>query len=317
MMKHRNICKRVSLLVCLSLLLALLPACSTLSSLSSLSGGGKSAKPEDLETSIDITEIFNEELESAFRDNEELLEYLKVNDFSIDVTVSMDDDGAYQLTVDERALEKTVRKVIESLKDGAEQYQEEQVPDGAAEAARFAGSWECSLDLTDLVNEEMAEGIGDEDLAYYFYIDNFSLKLALTLREDRTFRLAVDKTALERSFDGVIDTFRAGLIEYLEDLIWSEGLDMTVDELLASEGYDMDSFLDEVLDMADFDYFMSSMDSLDVSGTFEAEDDVLSLTANGVTETLRYTQGRLTMDGDNADRSDPLYYYYPLVFTKK
>lgn len=313
-MRKRNRMKpTAALMLALSLLLALLlPGCDALSS------GGKSA-PKDWDTTIDITDAFNDALKETlgdYVDNEELLDSIKIKNFTIDVTVSVDDDGEYGLTVDEKRLERTLDDVFETLFDSMEGS-----ADGGSIASapstgddRLVGNWVYSLDLTDMLYDELESTMGDD--IEYFSFHNFSLNVNLSFSSGGTVRMSIDEAALERSLNTLINDLVDGVEVYFDAYAREEGIDMTLEEYLASEGYTMDDFVDEMLDQAGFDMddIMSSVSGMNISGTYEADGSNLTVFTSSGSNVLPYTLSgnKLTLHSDTGGMLGDT-----MVFTKK
>lgn len=180
----------------------------------------------------------------------------------------------------------------------------------------LVGTWESTLDLTDMVNEQMEAGMGnDQELMQYFTIKDFSIKLILTFNEDDTYKLAVDEAAMGQSLDNILADFKEGATRYFEDLIAQSGQEMTVDEALASMGFTMDDFMDELFSKEDM---MSSLGEMESSGTFEAKSEMLYMTDEDGTgvEPYKLDGSTLTLTGEGVDDSD-MVGLYPMTFTKK
>lgn len=295
--KHNHIRKSTALVLSLCLLLALL-----LSGCGTPSSAGKAAPAKDWDTTIDITEAFNDALEDALGDDS-----VKVKDFSIDVTVSINEDGKYELTVDEKRLERTVGDVIDDLMDGprsnsgalASLPPAASIPPSAGDS-RLVGNWVYSFDLTDMLYDEIESSVGDA--IQYFYFSDFFLNINLSFSSGGTVRMSVDEDALEWSLNNLIDEIVDGIALYFEALAAEEGIDMTLEEYLASEGYTMDDLIDEMLAEAglDMDDMMSSVSAINISGTYEADGSNLTLTSGTGSNTLPYTLSgnRLTLYSD-------------------
>ncbi len=186
---------------------------------------------------------------------------------------------------------------------------------GNKEKDALVGEWEASLEMADMLNEEIKAGMGsDQDMMKYMEVDSFKLPLTLTFKEDDTYKMAVDEDAMEQSIDLLIEGLGDGLTKYFEDMIAEEGLDMTVDEVLAASGYTMDSLLEESFDKEDI---MSSMDVMESSGTFKVSKGTLILTDDEGpgTESYELDGDKLTLTGEGVD--DDLKDLYPMVFTRK
>ncbi len=295
-MKRESSMKRPALTAASCLLSILLLACS-----------GCQKASEDWDASIDITDAFNEGLKDALDDNEELLELIDLDDLIIEVTASAQEDGSYKLTVDERALERTVSDAVTSILDGMEEYE-------ASKVDPLVGDWARTEDGTDDFIQGMQLGAGDNsEMLEYFDFDRveFIVQYTLSFREDGTYELSVDEDAYERAIDNVLEVCRDWFYDYFADAIQKEGLDMTVDEYLESVGYTMDSLMEESFDKDDL---MSTKDQMEQSGTYQADDGSLLLVSGGGEEELSYTLNgkKLTLTG-----SDDGSISGTVTFTKK
>ena len=191
---------------------------------------------------------------------------------------------------------------------------------GNKDKEALIGEWETSLDLTDMINDEMKAGAGnDEELMRYFTISDFSVALTLTFRDDDTYTLSADQASMEKSVDHVIETLRNGFSSYLEDMVAQEYPEMTMDEFFEAAGTTMDEFFDETFGGAfDKENLMSSTDDMESSGTFSAKNGILTLTDEegpGL-EAYELDGDKLTLTGQGVEDSS-LMGLYPLAFTKK
>lgn len=162
------------------------------------------------------------------------------------------------------------------------------------------GSWETTLDLTDMMNDEISAGMGGGDeLMSYFTISDFTITLTLTFRDDDSYTLSADESSMEKSVDKALAAFREGFTKYLEDMVAEEYPDMTLDEFLEAMDTAIDGFYDQILgDALSKEDLMSAADEMESGGTFKAKNGILTLTGEGVED------GTLTG-------------LYPLIFTKK
>ena len=143
------------------------------------------------------------------------------------------------------------------------------------------------------------------------------LTLSQTFKADGTFETFIDEDDLEAYFDAIKALIRDGLVAYFEDMLVQSALDMTVDELLALSGTDMDTMLDETFAAMDFD---SMADAFKASGKYALEDGKMYGTAsNGsinknVYETYTLTEDTLTLHAVFGQAADGVT--YPMVFTR-
>ncbi|MBQ3100176.1 MAG: hypothetical protein IJC50_04215 [Clostridia bacterium] len=95
----------------------------------------------------------------------------------------------------------------------------------------FLGSWSGEIDMVDLFNESVAEGIGDATMAEYFTVDEFKVKMTFTFTE-KSASFDIDKASMESAVIGVKDDLVAGMTRFYQD--YATALGMTFEELLAS-----------------------------------------------------------------------------------
>lgn len=187
---------------------------------------------------------------------------------------------------------------------------------GNKEKEALVGTWQTTVDLTDMLNDEMKAGAaGNEEMLDYFPITDFSFKMNLTFRDDGTYEMVVDEAAMEKTVDGLMDTFKTGANQYFEDLIAAEGVDMSVDDVLSQMGLTLDGLIEQLFDK---DTIMASADEMESKGTFEAKNGVLSLTDDEGTglESYKLDGNTLTLTGEGVEDADALM-VYPMVFTKQ
>ena len=142
---------------------------------------------------------------------------------------------------------------------------------GCGEQKKFVGSWEATIDLTDFINQGIAE---DEEMAEYLEMEEFALVMKVTFKEDGTYKMYVDEKSAEKAFESAKKDFKQGMNEYFEDYIDSTGLGLTVDEVLESSGVDMDSLVEEAFGEELYNSLVKEMAS---EGKFEAKDGKLYL----------------------------------------
>lgn len=255
MKKQRNIRKSAALVLSFSLLLS---GCDMLSS------GGKAAPAKDWDTTIDITDAFNDALKDALEDDS-----FKIKDFTIDVTVSVNDNGEYELTVDEKRLERTLDDVFSSLIRGSDSPAP--APSRPAEGS-LVGTWAGSYDLTKQFLSSISQGM-DEKVMDYFSDIKFSLDMTLELRSDGTFQMSLDRNSVERAFDRLISDVERAFLKFLQDYVKENAPGMTVEEYLEANGASLEEFYEQI------ESRLPSLDgmTLEESGTYEADERTISL----------------------------------------
>ena len=154
---------------------------------------------------------------------------------------------------------------------------------GSASGDGLEGKWSASLDMTDMLNEQMtAAGLGE-----FIQFDDFGLVLAMELKSDSTYTLKVDKDALAGSLDSVKGQMKDGMTKYFAELM--PGVD--VDDALAQMGMNMDDLLDQSLDLD------TMAGSLDLAGQYKYEDGKLYM-SNDVSEAPSDNYLTCTLDGN-------------------
>lgn len=190
---------------------------------------------------------------------------------------------------------------------------------GCGEQKKFVGSWEATIDLTDFINQGIAE---DEEMAEYLEMEEFALVMKVTFKEDGTYKMYVDEKSAEKAFESAKKDFKQGMNEYFEDYIDSMELGLTVDEVLESSGVDMDSLVEEAFGEELYNSLVKEMAS---EGNFEAKDGKLYLSDgldNDIDEdeydTYEISNNELKLIesfGDDAGDSEDMD-LYPMTFKK-
>lgn len=186
---------------------------------------------------------------------------------------------------------------------------------GKSDKDKFVGTWRADVDMTDLINESLAE---DPETAEYFTVDNFGMTLLFTFEEDGSYKITADEDAFAKSCDSLIETITEGATKYLEDMAKAEGLDMTADEMLGIMGLSMDDFMGEMMDRDDLKELLADVED---SGKYEVKDGKLYTTLDEndyiaykfVSDTeLQFTE----MGGEDAS-DEELQALLPLTLTKQ
>lgn len=190
---------------------------------------------------------------------------------------------------------------------------------GCGEQKKFVGSWEATIDMTDFINQGIAE---DEEMAEYLKIKEFELVMKMTFKDDGTYKAYIDEKELEKTFESAKEDFKEGMNKYFEDYIDSMGLGLTVDEVLKESGVDMDSLMEEAFGD---ELYKSLTDELASEGNFEAKDGKLYLSDGlakdideDVYDTYEISENELKLIesfGDDAEDSEDMN-LYPMTFKK-
>lgn len=142
------------------------------------------------------------------------------------------------------------------------------------DSKQLVGTWQCALDLTEKMDEEMAANLGTE----YTSEVPVSLYLTTVFNEDGTFSMSPDLDATTESLNAYIQALKPALVE----LLYKEAEDrgMTRDEFdsaLADSGLTVESQVDSVLALFDVSTLLSDVESELNSGKYKLEDGRLYL----------------------------------------
>lgn len=111
----------------------------------------------------------------------------------------------------------------------------------ASEADKLVGNWATEIDMTDIMNEAVAElDMGEENV-----FSAFVFAMNLSFNEDGTYKMEVDEDKMEETLETAQGELNAFIVKYFEALISNQKLNMTVDEVLKQSGTNMDTLLAE------------------------------------------------------------------------
>ncbi len=143
------------------------------------------------------------------------------------------------------------------------------------EQSKYIGTWKATLDLTDIMNDELAK---DEEMGDYFKLTNFSVVMYLRFSDDGTYSMWIEEESVEKAMKKMIDDLTLGMEDYLTDYFASEGITVTVQEALDSLGMTMDELMDDSFDEEMIDETIDDMlEVVDGEGNFKVEGDKLFL----------------------------------------
>lgn len=195
---------------------------------------------------------------------------------------------------------------------------------GCSEQKKFIGLWEGSIDLTDFINQGLAE---DEEMAEYIEIDECIFIVKLTFNEDGTYKMLVEEDAAEKTFDTIRENMKKGIEKYFEDYIESMDINMTVEEVLLASDLSLDALVEEAFSDEMIDSIISEMSS---EGNYEVKDGKLFTSENldskideNVYENYEITHDELILlesseEDDFKESTDTLegLKVYPMTFKK-
>lgn len=186
-----------------------------------------------------------------------------------------------------------------------------------SEPEKFIGSWEASVDCAAIFNKLFS---AEEEMGEYIEIEEFELLLKVTFKDDGTYKKSVDKKSVEKAVDSLKKDLEKGLTKYFKAVIDSEGLNMTVEELLVASGTNMDDLLEEIFGEDDVNAFVSGFESegkFEVKGgKFYTSEDLNSDIDEDEYETYEISQNELKLIdvfGEDVEGEKDLY---PITFKK-
>ena len=185
----------------------------------------------------------------------------------------------------------------------------------------FLGTWKVTVDLTDLINEDLQKGYAgvDEEWVDHFQFSDVDVTLVYTFNKDDTYSIRLDQDVLNATVDHMKDEFKDVAVMIIESSIAKSGRDMTVEELLESQGLDLDGFIDRSVDF-DATITKSIVDTFNGNGQWKAENGELYLSKSVVREAedlsalyeITSDGIRLTLPEGSADEMG----IYPLLLKK-
>jgi len=190
---------------------------------------------------------------------------------------------------------------------------------GKKEKDKFIGTWETTLEMASYLNDAVSGG--DQEMAKYVNIDSFALKMNFTFKDDGTYAISVDPDTLTSAMENFKGTFSQGMTSYLEEMMKSQGVEMSVDEALDTlYGMTMDELVEQ--SMGDFD--MESMsEDMAAEGNWKVDDGKLFLSDGTDYEVDEEIYDTYEFDGENlkllesvGTDDEDLAGFYPLTLTK-
>jgi len=177
----------------------------------------------------------------------------------------------------------------------------------------LVGEWVGTVDLTDLFNETLEAGGLDVDFTGIC----FDLRMEFT--EDDVCTMYVDEESAMVMVSGMEAQLKDFLYGYLEEMIAESGLDMSVEDLLAMQGYTFDSFIAESFDVEDL---AGSFTDIYESGKYVAEDNLLYISSSLTEDAKSVNPNPYTLEGDTLtiqaaeDVTSDEMFMYPLVMKR-
>ncbi len=187
----------------------------------------------------------------------------------------------------------------------------------------LVGKWVGVMDLADALNSYLAAAL-DAELMSYFTLSSFDVKLVFTFREDDTYSLTVDESAMPKTLETFKNDLRGGMVKYMEDMIAAEGYEMSVDEFLAFAGTSVDDLMEQAFPESMMDQLVEEMTAgVNSEGKFKANDGKLFMTDSASEDINDTMYDNYTLEGDTLtlvtttdDMDEFTAAMYPMVFHK-
>ena len=194
---------------------------------------------------------------------------------------------------------------------------------GCGEQKKLLGSWEYTLELSDLIRQKLEEVAPEAD----FPVGDFAVTAQLTFEKDGTFVVQLDQNELSAAVDALMAQLEDGLMEMLQSQLEEQGLTISVDELLALSGLSQEELTEQLRQSFDADGFMEQLsDKAALKGFYQVKGDKLLFCADAETKldavyTLYTVEENIltfhTHVGDNAFLQENLILgAAPVEFTK-
>ena len=179
------------------------------------------------------------------------------------------------------------------------------------------GKWAATVDMSKMLNEAVAGN--DATLKSICNFHDIAFDVELEFNKDGVCTMTVDMSSVNAMAGTLRTQLTDMLYEYMGIMLAETGLGISVDELLAMQGYTMDSFLDETFDVEDL---LNNFTALNLSGNYEVEGDQLymseslSIAAKNTPPYPYVLNGNTLTIQSNGSDSDAAEYMYPMVLKR-
>ena len=198
------------------------------------------------------------------------------------------------------------------------------------------GTWQVELDVKDALIAEIDAQFAGLETSFGDYLEQFDLVMRMELKADGTYHMVPDTTKMETSLqsfrDAMIPFIRGYLQYYIAEALTQSGIEgdfSTLEGLEKAIGMDLDSAIEQSLNMSLTDYVDSLMEDMDVEGLFseakqegrfKVEPGKLYLSDSLDKEPDESQSNAFTLDGDKLtlklDEQNELYGMTELIFTR-
>lgn len=189
-----------------------------------------------------------------------------------------------------------------------------------AEQRKFIGTWRATVDMTDLVQEEM------QDMPYisdYITVTDFSCDLIFTCNENGTYSLAFDDDSIDKATDNLLLDIKDAFYDYFENELREEyGADISLEDVMAYAGTSIDDLMDEDFSNAFSEALREELSEEVLAGNYSVRSGKLYLTDDydddidlDDYDTYRFDSEKLVLTGSSDSDPDDML-GYPIEFEK-
>ena len=139
---------------------------------------------------------------------------------------------------------------------------------GTNDNATFVGKWDAAIDLTDMMNENMAN---NQAMAGQKFKE-ITMVLSMEFKDDDTYKMEFTEAAATDLVTALKSQMKDIMLKALEAQV--EGTGVSVEDALAASGTDLDEVIDESMSVESVKQMLSGMDG---TGQFIARDGKLYL----------------------------------------
>lgn len=150
---------------------------------------------------------------------------------------------------------------------------------GAEKGENLTGKWSCDIDMTQMMNDEIKDVFGEDNLINAKLI----VAVLLSIDESNHYTLSVDDDATLASIEAYFDAAEENVIKMMYDNAEAEAMDKeTFDEAFESAyNVSVSDFVSEMFDAIDITEISSDLtDIADESGVIKAKDGKLYFAAD-------------------------------------
>ena len=182
----------------------------------------------------------------------------------------------------------------------------------------ITGKWEAEVNMAEAINQSVAGA--DASMAEIINFKDFTLKIELELNKDGTYKMYCDEASATKAFANLKVDFKDMMIDYLEKTISDAGLEMSIDDMLALTGLNLDQLIEESFTDAILDEMISEMYSEGQykaeNGKFYTSDDIDEAPASTAAESYTLEGNKLTLNGLTGTEDELYGLIYPLEFKR-